>query len=119
VKPGRGLFIIALFFLFLGTGAFFSEPVFLIWFYAGVVLLPLIIIDALALLLLTGRPAAEREIPVSLAQDEPVRARLIIRREGRLPFPAAILLYDLYPPSMACGSETFPAPLDKGILTQG
>jgi uncharacterized protein (DUF58 family) len=119
VKPGRGLFIIALFFLFLGAGAFFSEPVFLIWFYAGLVLLPLIITDALILLLLIGRPAAEREIPVSLAQDEPVRVRLTIRREGQLPLPSALLLYDLYPPSMACGEETFPAPLDRNILNQG
>jgi uncharacterized protein (DUF58 family) len=121
VKPGRGLFIAALFFFFLGTAAFFSEQAFLIWFYTGCVLLPLIVIDALVLLLLAGRPDAERELPVSLAQDEPVRVRLTIRRNGRFLLPAKILLYDLYPPSMDCGhsGETFPARLDRGILKKG
>jgi uncharacterized protein (DUF58 family) len=119
VKPGRGLFTAALFFLALGTEAIFSEPDFLVWFFAGLALLPLVIFDALILLLLTGRPQGERDLPVSLAQDEPVRVRLTIRRDGILPLPAAILLYDLYPPSMAPGGEPFPAPLDRKILKKG
>jgi uncharacterized protein (DUF58 family) len=119
VKPGRGFFIAALFFLCLGAAAFFSEPASLVWFYAGAALLPLIITDALILLLLTGRPPAERDLPVSLAQDEPVRVRITLRREGPLPLPPAILLYDLYPPSMAPGGEPFPAPLDRKILREG
>ncbi|MDR0623531.1 MAG: DUF58 domain-containing protein [Treponema sp.] len=119
MKPGRGLFIAALFFFVLGAAAFFSQPAFLIWFYAGAALLPLVITDALILLLLTDPLTAERDLPVSLAQDEPVRVRLVIRRGGRPLLPVKILLYDLYPPSMAPGGEFFPAPLDRRILKRG
>jgi uncharacterized protein (DUF58 family) len=123
MKPGRGLFILAVLYLFLGTAAFFSEALFLVWFLAGCVVLPFIIIDALILLLLSDRLKAERELPASLAQDEPVRVRLTIRRSSRPLIPAAILLYDLYPPSMACGGsrgrDTFPARLDRALFRGG
>jgi uncharacterized protein (DUF58 family) len=123
VKPGRSLFAAALGFFLLGTAAFFSEAFSLVWFLSGAILLPLIILDALILYFLTGRPAAERELPVSLAQDEPVRVRLTIRRGGRFLIPAALRLYDLYPPSMDCGGHldraVFPARLDRRILAQG
>jgi uncharacterized protein (DUF58 family) len=121
MKPGRGLFIAALAFLGLGVGAFFSEQVFLVWFLSGCLLLPLSILDALILLLLTDRLRAERNLPVSLAQDEPVQVRLGIRRGDQLLIPPRILLYDLYPSSMICspGRELFPVPLDREILKNG
>jgi uncharacterized protein (DUF58 family) len=120
MKPGRGLFISAVFFFFLGAAAFFSDPVFLIWFYAGALLLFLAILDALILLLLTDRLEAERSLPVSLAQDEPFRVRLSIRRGGRPLTPVKALLYDLYPSSMTCPrGRMFPARLDRNILTRG
>jgi uncharacterized protein (DUF58 family) len=123
VKPGQGLFIAALGFFFLGAAAFFSEALFLFWFLSGCLALPFILLDALILRFLTGPLAAERELPLSLAQDEPVRVRLIIRRAGRGLIPARILLYDLYPPSMACGGplgrDSFPVRLDRNILKKG
>jgi uncharacterized protein (DUF58 family) len=122
VKPGRGLFYAALGFLALGTAAFFFAPLYLFWLLAGCIALPLIIIDALILLMLTDRLETNRSLPVSLAQDEQVRVRLSIRRSGRPLIPSGILLYDLYPPSMNCGERgrgVFPAGLDRTILRQG
>ncbi|MDR1279040.1 MAG: DUF58 domain-containing protein [Treponema sp.] len=121
MRPGRGLFAAALGFLLLGMAAFFSERIFLIWFFAACIILPLAAIDALILLFFTGRLETERHIPASLAQDEPVRVQVTIRRNSRLPVPAKILLYDLYPPSMSCGEgrESFPRRLDRKVLTQG
>ena len=102
MKPGRGLFYAALGFLALGTAAFFSAPLYLVWFFAGCTALPLIVVDALLLLLLTGRLETDRSLPASLAQDEPVRVRLRVRRNGGPLIPPGILLYDLYPSSMSC-----------------
>jgi uncharacterized protein (DUF58 family) len=123
MRPGRGLFITAVLFFLLGTAAFFSEALFLIWFLAGCTILPVSILDALVLLFLTNRLEAERSLPVSLAQDEPVRVRLKIRRKGRALIPGLILLYDLYPPSMTCGGprgrDSFPVRLDRNKLKGG
>jgi uncharacterized protein (DUF58 family) len=118
--PGRTLFAAALLYLLLGCGAFFSQPLFLIWLLAGAGLVPFILADALILLLLGDRLRTEREIPVSLAQGENARVKLHIRRTGRPLFPSSVLLYDLYPDSMkvgaADGDGIFPAKLDRKLL---
>jgi uncharacterized protein (DUF58 family) len=123
VKPGRSFFIAALGFFLLGAAAFFSDRIFLFWFLGALVILLVIITDALILLFLTDRLEAERSLPASLAQDEPCRVRLRVRRNGRSLTPVKTLLYDLYPPSMVCGSprgrEFFPLRLDRNILRQG
>jgi uncharacterized protein (DUF58 family) len=121
VRPGRGLFIAALGFLLLGTAAFFSERIFLIWFLAAGITLSLAVIDGLILFFLTCRLETERNIPASLAQNEAVQVQLRIRRNSRLLVPGKVLLYDLYPRSMSCGGgrETFPARLDRKLFKQG
>jgi uncharacterized protein (DUF58 family) len=123
VKPGRSFFIAALGFLLLGAVVFFSDRIFLFWFLGVLCVLPVVIIDALILLLFTDRLKAERSLPASLAQDEACRVRLKIRRSGRFLTPVKVLLYDLYPPSMSCGGpggrEFFPRRLDRNILKQG
>ncbi|MDR1238708.1 MAG: DUF58 domain-containing protein [Treponema sp.] len=123
MKPGRSLFIAALAYFLLGAAAFFSETLALVWLLSGAAALPFIILDALILRFLTSPPAAERELPASLAQDEPVRVRLTIRRNGPFLIPPSILLYDLYPPSMTGGGlqgrAVFPAKLDRNILRRG
>ena len=124
MKPGRPFFTAALLYLFLGCAAFFSEPVFIIWIIAGAGLIPFLLADALILLLLTDRLRVRREIPRSLAQGEPVRVRLFIRRaSARSLLPAAILLYDMYPASMKSGpvsresaDSVFPARLDRKLF---
>jgi uncharacterized protein (DUF58 family) len=121
MRPGRGLFIAAVLFLLLGAAAFFHPALFLVWFLGGCGILPLIILDALILRFLTSPPEAERELPVSLAQDEPVRVRLTIRRKNRALIPPGILLYDLYPSSMSPGpgGDFFPLRLDRNKLKGG
>jgi uncharacterized protein (DUF58 family) len=117
MKPGRALFIIGLLYFLLGCGAFFSQPVFLIWFFTGLGLLPFILADALILFFLTDRLTAQREIPLSLAQGESVRVKLVISRSGASLLPAAVSIYDLYPQSME--ANAFPAKLDRAILKGG
>ena len=113
--PGRTLFIASLLYLLLGCAAFFFETVFLAWLLAGAGLLPFIIVDAMLLALLGDRLRAEREIPSSLAQGEPVRVKLFIRRTGRFLLPSPISLYDLHPDSMSTvpvsGAPVFPVKL--------
>ncbi|GHT64858.1 hypothetical protein FACS1894110_05400 [Spirochaetia bacterium] len=114
MKPGRGLFIAALIWLLLGAGAFFSQPVFLVWFLSGLSLLPVIVFDAIFLSLFTCRIKPSREMPLSLAQGEPVEIKITLQKEGHLFLPAVILFFDLYPDSMDC--EFFPAPLNPKLL---
>ena len=114
LQPGRALFIAALGCLALGVGAFFSQQVFLVWFLVGVGLVPVVLIDALILLFLSDHLHIEREIPHSLAQGRAAAVTLIVRRAKRLPLPASIVLYDLYPASMR--SRAFPARLDRRLF---
>ncbi|MDR2478878.1 MAG: DUF58 domain-containing protein [Treponema sp.] len=126
MKPGRPLFTAALLYLFLGCAAFFWEPVFLVWIITGSGLGLFVLADALILLFLTGRLRVRREIPCSLAQGEPVRVKLFIRRAAaRSLLPAAVLLYDMYPSSMrisAANKESadsvFPARIDRKLFKQ-
>jgi uncharacterized protein (DUF58 family) len=105
MKPGPSLFIAALAWLLLGAGAFFSPLLFLAWVLTGAALFPFIIVDALVLCLLTDRFSVKREVSSSLALGEGAAVRLSLRRAGGIFFPARILLFDRYPPSM----ETLPA----------
>ncbi|GHT91620.1 hypothetical protein FACS1894140_2500 [Spirochaetia bacterium] len=134
MKPGKTTFIAALAWLLLGAGAFFSQPLFLIWFLSGISLLPFVIFDALFLKFLTCRLNALREMPLTLAQGEPVRVRITLKKENRRNsfLPAAILFFDLYPPSMTPESfpsesgpegrmdcESFPVSLNPTLLKNG
>ncbi|MDR2103135.1 MAG: DUF58 domain-containing protein [Treponema sp.] len=117
MKPGGILFASALVWLFLAAAAFFSEPLSLFWLFWGIILLPLILADALFLLLLTDRLHVSREIAASLALGESAPAALRVERSGRGLLPAGIRLFDLYPSSMNCSA--FPAVLERGGLKEG
>ncbi|MDR0487604.1 MAG: DUF58 domain-containing protein [Treponema sp.] len=116
--PGRALFITSLLYLFLGCTAFFFEGVFLVWLLTGAGIIPFIVTDLLLLVLLGDRLRPEREIALSLAQDESVRVKLFIRRTGRPLLPSSIRLYDLYPDAMSTGAfpAVFPAVIDRKAL---
>jgi uncharacterized protein (DUF58 family) len=113
MKPGAALFIAALLWLFLGAGAFFSDLLSLVWLYAGLALLPFVVIDGLFLFFLTDRLKVSREIVSSLAQGEAVKGILSIDRDTRFFIPLKILLYDLHPQSMECSA--FPARIDRRL----
>jgi uncharacterized protein (DUF58 family) len=113
MKPGGGLFIAALFWLFLGAGGFFSGFFFTAWLIAGLGLFPLILADALALFFFTDRLECGREIRSSLGLEKPAAVTIRIRKKGGL-FPAKILLFDRYPESMECSA--FPARPDRKVL---
>jgi uncharacterized protein (DUF58 family) len=113
MKPGAGLIIAALAWLFLGIGAFFSPFLSLLWLYSGLALLPFVALDGLFLFFLTDRLSVSREISPSLAQGETARVRIRIARGERFFVPVKILLYDLYPLSMECSA--FPAPVDRRL----
>jgi hypothetical protein len=72
LMPGRVLFVFSLLYLLLGCGAFFSQPLFLVWVLAGAGIIPFLAADALVLCLLADRLHITRELPVSLAQGEEV-----------------------------------------------
>ncbi|MDR2630085.1 MAG: DUF58 domain-containing protein [Spirochaetaceae bacterium] len=114
MKPGAALFIAALLWLLLGTAGFFFSALSLVWFLAGISLLPLIIADGLVTRLLYGSLEVSREIPATLALGEPCRVILRFRAvpDGILPF--GFLLFDLYPDSLEC--TVFPAPLQRKSL---
>ena len=115
LMPGRALFIAALLYLLLGCAAFFSDTMYLIWLYAGIGLAPFIILDALALIILTDRFKCTREIPVSLAQGEAATAGLYIQRSSsKSLMPSFIYLYDLYPDSIE--TSAFPAKLIPKLI---
>jgi uncharacterized protein (DUF58 family) len=116
MKPGAGLFTASLCWLILGAAAFFSETVLLVWFLSGIILLPFVILDFLALLLLAGRLEAERKIAPALALGQKVHAVITLRRSWKTPFLArSIRLFDIYPDSFDCGA--FPVKLDRKALS--
>jgi uncharacterized protein (DUF58 family) len=117
MKPGKAFFIASLLYLFLGAAAFFSQQIFLIWFLAGLCLLPFIIADALVLAILTDRLNPERSLPLSLAQGEAALVTITINRGKKPLVPGSIRLFDLYPELMQCNA--FPAKLDRNILKNG
>lgn len=114
LRGGPALCIAALLWLGLGIGAFFSGGLFLVWAFCGIGLLPLIALDAVLLVYCCRRCRPRRDLPLTCAQGEPVRAIIHIQLErGGLP-PARVLLFDLYPPSMDTG--VFPARLSREDL---
>lgn len=116
MKPGAGLFTASLCWLVLGAAAFFSETVLLVWFLAGIILLPFVILDFLALLLLTDPLGVERKIAPALALGQKVQAVLTLRRSWKRPFLArSIRLFDIYPDGFDCG--VFPVKLDRKALS--
>jgi uncharacterized protein (DUF58 family) len=88
-------------------GAYFSAPLFFGWLISGLCLLPFIIADALLLLFFRRPCEMERELPLTLAQGEPVEVLLRIRGGGGI--PCRLQIFDLYPPQMDC--TAFPARL--------
>jgi uncharacterized protein (DUF58 family) len=117
MKPGYALFFAALLWLFLGAAGFFSAPLSLVWFLTGLCLLPLLIGDALVLLLLCCRFEVRREIAESLALGESVPVTLRIQKTGQGLLPAALRLFDLYPDGME--RPVFPVILDRRFLKGG
>ena len=116
MRPGPALTVAALGWFFLGAVGFFSDTVSLIWLFAGLCLLPVVVIDALVLFFFVDRLKVRRELPFSLAQGESATVKLEIHRGGRPFLPFNILLWDLHPASMEC--ETFPATLDRKLLAE-
>jgi uncharacterized protein (DUF58 family) len=110
MKPGKGLFIAALLWLFLGAAAFFSGFFSLLWLLFALCLLPFVVADALILRFLCSSLSVRRDLPPALAQGETANVRISLRREGSF-LPPKILLFDIYPPLMDC--QAFPAPVSR------
>jgi uncharacterized protein (DUF58 family) len=108
LRGGPGLFAGALLWLCLGTGSYFFNPLYPVWFSAGLCLLPVLAVDAVLLLSFRRRYTAERDLPLSLAQGEPVKVLLRIRGKGGIP-SGRLRIFDLYPSLMDC--DAFPARL--------
>ncbi|MCL2230551.1 MAG: DUF58 domain-containing protein [Treponema sp.] len=106
--PGRTFFITSLCYLVLGCFSFFYSSVYLFWFFASLILIPVVIIDLALMLLFADRFRVEREIPSSLSQNTPAHVKLFIHRT-RFFLPGAVRLYDLYPSSMS--ASVFPVKL--------
>ena len=117
MRPGPALVAAALGWFLLGAVGFFSDFVSLIWLFAGLSLLPVIIADGLALFFLADRLEVKRIVSSSLAQGESAAAKLEIRRSGRGFLPFRILIWDLHPSSVE--TELFPAVLNRKHLTAG
>jgi uncharacterized protein (DUF58 family) len=114
LRSGPAFFIAALLWLGLGAGAYFSDRVFLVWAFCGAGLLLLAAFDAALLLLFCRRYRGRREMPLVCAQGEPVRALVRVQQERGGLLPAALKLFDLYPPAMDSGA--FPARLSRASL---
>jgi uncharacterized protein (DUF58 family) len=99
--------VLALLWLCLGAGAYFSATLFLAWFVAGLCFLPVLALDAVLLLLFRRPYTVERNMPLTLAQGEPVKVLLRIRGKGGLSL--RLRIFDLYPSLMDCAA--FPARL--------
>jgi uncharacterized protein (DUF58 family) len=109
VRSGPGLLIGALLWLGLGAGAYFSGILFFVWSIFGLCLLPVLAVDAVLLLFFRRPYKAERDLPLTLAQGEPVKVLLRIRGKGGI--PSRLRIFDLYPSLMDCAA--FPARLPK------
>jgi uncharacterized protein (DUF58 family) len=93
--------------LCLGAGAYFSAALFRVWLVSGLCFLPVLAADALLLFCFRRSYEPERELPLTLAQGEPVKVLLRIRGRGGI--PGRLQIFDLYPPLMDC--TAFPARL--------
>ena len=117
MKPGRTFFIVLLYFLFLGSVAFFFDVLYIVWIISGIVLLPILFIDAFLLLSFTDRLHVERKINNTLTLGQKALVRLSISRTEAGHFPAqSVKLFDLYPDSIDC--QIFPAKLDRRLFAR-
>jgi uncharacterized protein (DUF58 family) len=91
------------------VGAYFSAILSLAWAVAGFCFLPVLALDAVLLLTFRRRYTVERDLPLTLAQGEPVKVLLRIRGEGGI--PTRLRIFDLYPSLMDC--TAFPARLKR------
>ena len=131
MKPGPGLFLASLFWLFLAAAAYFFPFLVIIWIYAGLALLPVIAVDFLVLNFLCGRPETKREIPSVLGQGRPAMVRLSLTcRPGFRFIPFKTRIFDLFPPSMECtvhagtlnhsgNPKVFPAVIKRKLFSGG
>ena len=115
MKPSPPLFIIALIWFFLGCTGFFINQITLIWLLSGLILLPVLIIDAVLLRFFTDTLEVRRFISPTLAQGDNDRVKLEISAKRNLLLPSKILLWDIHPPSME--TDVFPAIIDKNEIT--
>jgi uncharacterized protein (DUF58 family) len=119
MKPGPALAAAALAWFFLGAAGFFYDSVSLVWLFAGLTLLPVVVADGLVLFFFADRLEVKRTFPSSLAQGQSAAAKLELRRSGSGFLPFRILLWDHHPLSMesAAGQgSAFPAVLDTKFL---
>jgi len=124
MKPSPVLFVTALLWLFLAAVSYFLQFLTIIWIYAALALLPIIITDLLFLLFMCDRLKVKREMPLTLSQDTQVSVRLTISREvkssgNRSAFqliPFGIKIFDLYPASMEC--RAFPFKIDRQLINR-
>ena len=116
MKPSLTFAAVALAWFLLGVAAFFSDQLSLVWLVSGLIILPIAIIDAIALYFFTDRLSVQRSISSYLAQDESTKVKLEIKRSGTGILVPRMLLWDLHPASMT--ATAFPAKLDTTILTK-
>jgi len=114
MRPGRALVAAALAWFLLGAVGFFSDAVSLIWLFSGLLLLPVIAADGLALFFFADNLAVKRDVPSSLAQGQRFTVKFEISRGDKGFLPFRIRLWDLHPQSMDC--EAFPALLNRNLL---
>jgi len=114
LKPAPRFFILALIWFFLGCVGFFISQISLIWLLSGLILLPVLIIDAILLLFFTDKLEIKRFISPTLAQGDNDRVKLEITVKGNLLLPSKILLWDIHPPSM--DTDAFPVKIKKKDL---
>ncbi|MCL1813013.1 MAG: DUF58 domain-containing protein [Treponema sp.] len=115
IKPGRTFFVILICFLLLGTAAFFFDELYIVWIFSGLLLLPVIIIDAVLLLFHTDRLCIERKLSGTFTLGRKALVRLNISLTGKNRFLArSAKLFDLYPDSTDC--NTFPVKLDRSLF---
>jgi uncharacterized protein (DUF58 family) len=107
LRSGPGLLGGAFLWLCLGAGAYFSNALSLAWIIAGFSFLPVLAIDAVLLLIFRCRYEVKRDLPLTLAQGEPVKVILRLRKGDGIPM--GLRIFDLYPPLMDCAA--FPARL--------
>ncbi|MCL1927593.1 MAG: DUF58 domain-containing protein [Treponema sp.] len=115
IKPGRTFFIIMICFLFLGTSAFFFNELYVFWIFSGLLLLPVISIDAIMLSFFTDRLHIERKLNSTLTLGREALVRLNISLAGKNRFIAGTAkLFDLYPDSIDC--SVFPVKLNRKLF---
>jgi uncharacterized protein (DUF58 family) len=90
---------------------------FLLWAFCGIGLLPVIALDAVLLVWYCRRYQGRRDLPLTCAQGEPVRALIHIQQERGGLLPAGVQFFDLYPPVM--DTAAFPARLSRESLRSG